>query len=89
MKELEEAVRDYLLLALKERAKRLGFDKGHLSVDCNLFEVGIVDSMAFIEIVSELEKAFGVEIDFEKYDPSDLSSIVGLSACVVESREAE
>lgn len=50
------------------------------NVDSNksLIESGIIDSMAFANILLEIEDVFGIELDFEHIDMVSITSVTGL-----------
>ncbi len=44
-------------------------------ISTNIVEVGIVDSMAIMTLVSFLEEKYGVEIDFENITPENFATV--------------
>jgi acyl carrier protein len=49
-----------------------------LADDANLLELGHIDSLQFLDLVSLLEERTGTEIDFLTIDPAGITSINGL-----------
>jgi acyl carrier protein len=47
----------------------------------DLFEAGLLDSMAFVELVIALRTATGLEVDLGAHDPESFSTIRGLLRC--------
>lgn len=47
--------------------------------DTDLFATGILDSMAFVELIAFLEEATGSRIDLLDVDPEDFTTVRGLS----------
>lgn len=43
--------------------------------DFDLIESGVVDSMAFLDLVVGIETHFGVQVDFEELDPENLGQM--------------
>ncbi|MBF0183210.1 MAG: hypothetical protein HQM06_02310 [Magnetococcales bacterium] len=48
--------------------------------DDNLFELALLTSLQFIELIQLLESKTGISIDFTRTDPSSLVTLQGLSA---------
>jgi D-alanine--poly(phosphoribitol) ligase subunit 2 len=53
--------------------EKLGIDVPTLETD--LFETGIMDSLAFVELTIQLEETFGIIIPMEKLQIEDFRSI--------------
>lgn len=66
---VSEAVHRYL----RQRLAHLGRPRT-LSPELDLFEEGILDSIAITELIAEVEQATGREIDFLEVDPDDLAT---------------
>ncbi|MFQ5502249.1 MAG: acyl carrier protein [Phycisphaerae bacterium] len=49
-----------------------------LTAQTDLFESGVLDSVAFIELIVFLEDRLGRSIDLSEADPSDFSTVAGL-----------
>lgn len=52
------------------------------------FEAGLIDSLAVVGLVGELEKAFGVRFEDRHYQDPRFSTIGGLGQIVAELAEA-
>lgn len=50
------------------------------SADTDLFEAGLLDSLAFVELLLQLEREFGVTASLEDLDADNFRSI----ACIAE-----
>ncbi len=48
--------------------------RSEVSEDSELFKAGLIDSVCFIEMISDMEDRHGVRIDLESLEASDLSS---------------
>lgn len=59
--EIEAFVKDYL----KERMNSLGIKQNEIRGDFDFVQSGLLDSMAFVDMVSAMEEHFNIEIDFE------------------------
>jgi acyl carrier protein len=76
------AVRVVLLEACAEGLALVGLDPADVPDDFDVREAGVVDSLGFIELVTALEDAFGVELDFEDLDPEQLTTVGPLASYV-------
>ena len=45
------------------------------SVETDLIETGLVDSLTFVELVYVIENATGIEIDFDRIDIQDFRTL--------------
>ncbi len=52
--------------------------KSEFDIDTNLIQEGVIDSIDFMNIISEIEEKFNVEIDFLEIDPQKITTINGL-----------
>jgi len=48
----------------------------------NLIVGGVLDSIALVEIISEFEKSFGIEIPYEEIAPENFDSIDAMVSLV-------
>jgi len=55
-----------LLDRLGLRMERLGLAKHELTNDLDLVRSGVLDSLAFVELITELEVALGTQVDLEE-----------------------
>ena len=83
-------IKDYILGLLNDRLLLFDIDRGELNDDFDLVKSGLLDSMAFIDLVAEAEEEFGVEIDFEQLtDSTDFTSLGGLVDIIMKTKNAE
>ena len=83
-------IRDYILDLLNERLLLFDINRGELNNDFDLVKSGLLDSMAFIDLVAEAEEKFEVEIDFEQLAESDdFTSLGGLVNIIMNTKNAE
>lgn len=73
----ETKVRDELIALLRPRMEKLGIRERELRNDFDLVASGFVNSMEFVDLVSELESKCGVEIDFDKVLESRKFTTIG------------
>lgn len=57
-------------------------------MDIDLVGSGIISSLDFIELISDIEQKYNIEIDFEKYDPSEFTTLSGLIMMATKSMGA-
>lgn len=83
MDEREQQVRHFVINYIRRKWP----DGGDLELedDTNLVATGLVDSLGFIELLSEAEEQFGVEVDLEKYDPSEFTTLQTFVRSVLEA----
>ncbi len=74
----ESTFKQKLLSLIEPKADALGLKVTEIDLDDNLVELGIFDSVSFLEFISSLETECDIEIDFSELDPSEFSSIGGL-----------
>ena len=83
-------IRDYILGLLNKRLSLFDIDRGELNNDFDLVKSGLLDSMAFIDLVAEAEEEFGIEIDFEQLaDTDDFTSLGRLADIIMNTINAE
>ncbi|NQT78718.1 MAG: acyl carrier protein [Bacteroidetes bacterium] len=83
-------IRDYILDLLNERLLLFDINRGELNNDFDLVKSGLLDSMAFIDLLAEAEEKFEVEIDFEQLAESDdFTSLGGLVNIIMNTKNAE
>jgi acyl carrier protein len=61
-----------------------GVDVAAPPADLDLRACGAIDSLGFIELVTELEEVFGIELELEDIDPEQLTMLEPLSVAVAE-----
>ena len=77
MKPLELKAR--IVHLLTDRLARIGMSESDLSDDMDLVRSGLLDSLAFIDLITALEKEAGKELDLDAaLDRPDATTIGGL-----------
>jgi acyl carrier protein len=66
------------LLAFLETIRRPGVPLSAVGESANLVEVGLVDSLAILQIIEFLEAEFGVDFRTTPLDPAQLTTIPGI-----------
>lgn len=82
----EKSVQIQLLNILKPKLELFNKDPGEVALDESLMELGILDSMSFLEFIVSLEEFFQTELDLSELEPSDFSTIQKLSKLIIQSR---
>jgi acyl carrier protein len=65
-------VQAFLVERLGERLRSAGLDPGALPDDTDLLAAGIVDSLGVLELMATVGDRFGLDDDWEDYDPDDI-----------------
>lgn len=72
-------LREELLAILESRLERFGITKDEIRDDFDLVRSGLVSSLEFVEVMAEMERRRGVEIDYEKaIAEKDFTSVSGM-----------
>jgi acyl carrier protein len=78
----DKEIKEFLLERLENRLKIYGLTRNELKGDFDLVKSGLLDSMAFVNLIGDMEERFGVEIDFESVKEDELfttiSGVIGL-----------
>lgn len=78
-------VRAFLLERYAEALAAAGSGDGAVPDDFDLLTEGVIDSFGILEMIGAMEEKFGLEIDFERIDPQDLT-VIGPLTRFVESQ---
>ena len=68
----EAEVRSFLLERLEPELREAGIEPAALSDETDLFEAGVIDSLGIVGLVSVVSDRYGIEDDWEDFDPEDL-----------------
>lgn len=83
MGEISNQVKEFIL---EELTKRVG-DLSDKDTDANFIESGIIDSFGFLELLMAIEQKFGAQINFADLDPSEFTTLEGLTHHCVKAIE--
>jgi acyl carrier protein len=76
-------VKEFIISRLREKLILFNIAEDELKDGFDLVKSGLLDSMAFIDLVAGLEEEFGLEIDFEKAAESEeFTSLGGLTKLI-------
>ena len=71
---------EYIVDSLRDKLDMFGIRKDELNGDFDLVKSGLMDSMAFVSFVGDLEVHFGKELDFENIlDDESFTTLEGLA----------
>ncbi len=73
---------------IKEKSAMLGLELPDLMDDFHLTGSGVFDSMDFFGLITDVEEAFRIEIDFTEYDPKVFTTLGGFMDCVLSSAKS-
>lgn len=83
METIENEIYGFIVTRLAEKLNRVGFSEKDLTPGFNLTKSGLLDSMAFVNLVADIEKNYNIEVDFEEaFQNPDFTSVSGLIAVV-------
>lgn len=80
---IEEQIRQHIL-----HTQLPGEDPEQLQVDDDLIDSGILDSMGIMQLVTHLEKEYGISIRTEEIEPEQFTSVTALAAFVRTKQQA-
>lgn len=78
----QEKIEKELIDLLERRLDLLGLEKEDVETDKSLLAQGILDSMSFLEFISQIEEKFNMEFDLGEMEPSEFNSIDKLAKIV-------
>jgi len=68
----EAEVRSFLLERLDPQLRQAGMEPQAVGDDTDLFAAGVIDSLGVVELVGVVSDRYGIDDDWEDYDPEDL-----------------
>jgi acyl carrier protein len=77
--QLEIELDDLIIKWVRENAQTNGNSHVELTWHTNLMESGLLDSIGFVELIVFMEKQTGSNIDLTDVDPSEFTTVAGLS----------
>jgi acyl carrier protein len=78
-------IRDFVANLLQEKWATKNTERINIDEDLDLIQSGLLNSLEFIEFIVCVEEEFNLEIDFDKYDPSEFTTFSGFVKVVAES----
>jgi len=81
-------VKEFIRHKMELRASVVGIDMEDLqNEELSLLESGIFDSLTFINLLSDLETEYSIELDLSDIEPEYFTSLQGLVALVENARD--
>ncbi len=75
----DASVKGMIQEQLKDRLVRMGMDENDLTADLDLVRSGLLDSLAFIDLITALERAAERQLDMETaLDDPNTTTVGGL-----------
>jgi len=62
----EQEINELLMQYIDERLALFGIGKAEIDMEFDLVKSGLLDSMAFVDMIGALEEEIKVQVDFEK-----------------------
>ncbi|MBE0644918.1 MAG: acyl carrier protein [Bacteroidetes bacterium] len=84
---MKETIRVFIQERLVEKASMLDMEAPEMNDDLPLTGIGLLDSMDFFGLITDVEERFGIEIDFTEKEPAEFSTLGGFVICAVEALE--
>ncbi len=56
------------------------------SAEMDLIEMGVIDSLALVDLLLQIEQEFGVQISLAELEIDDLRSVAGLARVIVREK---
>lgn len=76
---LDEAdLREIVKTAVRPWAEKAQVDPARITDDTNLFAAGVLDSLAFLELMETIQARTGRQIALELFDDGDIETLGGL-----------
>jgi acyl carrier protein len=69
----DSAIQGWLLTLFKDKLER-----EVPSVDTDLMETGLLDSLVFVELLNQIEKEFGIELAMDQLEVETFRTISGI-----------
>jgi acyl carrier protein len=86
----ESAVQEYIIEKISDKLLLFGIGRQEVDEGFDLVKSGLLDSMAFVDLVAAIEGRFSVEIDFEKATANDDFTLVGgLAGLIIDALNAK
>jgi acyl carrier protein len=84
----ESEVRRFLIEHFGSAIAARGVKPEEMGDDFDLLQTGIIDSLGVIEMISAVEKRFGITVDFEAMGPTELTLLGSFSRFVAANAVA-
>lgn len=86
MSNLETEIKSYMVDYLKNKVEAGITDENDID-DIDLLGSGVMSSLGYIDLITGIEDHFKIEINFDEVDPSEYSTLSGLTSLAVKAKE--
>lgn len=73
-----ETIREVVVAGLADRARQAGRDPGEITDDTDVLASGLIDSLAFVDLLMAVEERLGVPLALERLDFEAMDSLRAL-----------
>ena len=80
--DMNDEIREYLA------ANRATDSAGEFSDDESLLEAGVIDSMSMVDLITHLEKSYGIVVDEDDMIPENFDSLTAIVDYVTRKRDS-
>ncbi|MGD8564656.1 MAG: acyl carrier protein [Desulfarculaceae bacterium] len=88
MDDLAEKINAFVRNRLVRLAQEKGLGPPTLEAQTNLLDLGILDSLGFVQMLMAMEDEFGLELDFSELDPEEFTTLEGLVTTAMACTQA-
>jgi len=82
-------IREYIIENLKDKLVIFDISPSEVNMDFDLVKSGLLDSMAFVDLIADIEEKFQLEIDFESAaEQDDFTRLGGLISIIMNFGDA-
>ncbi len=83
----DKEIREFILELLNSKLRLFDIESGSLKDDFDIVGSGLLDSMAFIDLIADLEDKFKLQIDFETAaDTEGFTTLGGLNSIILKAK---
>jgi acyl carrier protein len=77
-------IKEFIIDKIEEKSKLLdiSFEPEAMKDDFSLTGTGIFDSMDFMNLITDIEEKFNVEVDFSNHEPESFTTLTGFIECI-------
>jgi acyl carrier protein len=83
----EAQVRQFIVERYSTALSSNGVLATAIADDYDLLQEGVIDSLGLLEMISAVETAFGIKLDFEALDAESLTQVGPFCRCVAAQRK--
>ncbi len=84
--ELKSQVRAFIVNYVKGKYSEAGLEYGEFLDEESLTSNGLLDSMEFFGLVTDIENEFSIVLSFEDVEPDRFTTIAGILSCIMIDR---